>query len=112
MFGRFLAECKGVGNDNEEPPRLTSEQLGQRIRAARARHATEPAPPSSLGHAIVLFMSLGFSFAGALVSSLVLGEWLVKRTGHEYWSLIMLLVGLVSGISAVVHLLRPLMRQQ
>lgn len=65
---------------------------------------------ASLGHAMVLFTSMGFSFVGALVGALLLGEYLVKRTGQQFWYIVMLIVGLVSGVSVVWRLLQPLLK--
>lgn len=65
---------------------------------------------SSLGHAIALFLSMGFSFAGSVVGALMLGDYLVKRTGQQFWYIIMLVLGLVGGVSVVYRLLQPLMK--
>ena len=64
----------------------------------------------SLGHAIALFMSMGFSFAGSLVAGILIGDYLVKRTGQHFWYAIMLFVGLGGGVSVVWRLLKPLLK--
>lgn len=86
--------------------------LQKRITALR-ENSGEPrtaAGNASLGQAIALFMSMGFSFAGALVGALLLGDYLVKRTGKQYWYIVALIVGLVSGVSVVWRLLQPLLK--
>ena len=65
---------------------------------------------TSLAQAITLFMSMGFSFAGSLVAAMMLGDYLAKRTGHQYWYFLGLVVGLASGVSVVWRLLQPLMK--
>jgi hypothetical protein len=86
------------------------DRLQARIEAMREEQDARPSGDPSLGHAIALFMSMGFSFAGCLVAALLFGDYLVKRTGQQSWYIVMLVVGLVSGGAVVVQLLRPLLR--
>lgn len=91
----------------------TPESLQKRIEHLREnsgeeRQSTDGGP--SLAYAITLFMSMGLSFAGSLVAAMMLGDYLVKRTGHQYWYFIGLTVGLASGVGVVWRLLQPLLK--
>lgn len=98
-------------NDKDRADVDGTDALQKRIEALREQQHEKPSSEgASLAHAVTLFMSMGFSFVGALVAAIMLGGWMAKRTGHEYWYLIGIAVGLASGISVVWRLLRPLMK--
>lgn len=98
---------------SKRPAGDTPESLQKRIEHLRENSGEEGkanADGPSLAHAITLFMSMGFSFAGSLVAAMMLGDYLAKRTGQQFWYFIGLTVGLASGVSVVWRLLQPLLK--
>lgn len=97
----------------EENPRgKTPEELQARIDGMRKAQASSPGDGPSLAHAMVLFMTMGFTFAGSLVAAVMIGDWLAKRTGQQYWYAIMILAGVGGGSVAVWRLLQPLLKEK
>lgn len=97
-------------HETSPPGRTTPESVQARIDEMRRGQQRGDADTPALGHAVALFMTMGFSFAGSLVAGILIGAQLVKYTGHQYWYIVMLLVGLGGGVSVVWRLLKPLLK--
>jgi len=93
-----------------EVPEGTPEHLQRRIDAMRQAQNPADSDSPSLAYALGLFMTLGLSFVGTLVTAVLIGVWLAKRTGQEYWVIIMLGIGLVSAVGVAWRMLQPLLK--
>jgi hypothetical protein len=61
---------------------------------------------------VALVASLGFVLAGCLLGGLMLGDYLVQRTGHQIFQLVGVLLGLFTALFAGAKLMKPLMKSE
>ena len=73
-------------------------------------------PPSGgnkqFARGIALVASLGFVLAGCLLLGLMIGEYLVLRTGYQIFQLLGVLFGLLTALFAGSKLMKPLMKSE
>lgn len=61
---------------------------------------------------VALVASFGFVLAGCLIAGLLLGEYLVERTGYQIFQLLGVFVGLGTALFAGAKLMKPLMKSE
>ena len=61
---------------------------------------------------LALVASLGFVLAGCLIAGLMIGEFLVDKTGYRIFQLLGALFGLVTAFFAGTKLMKPLMKSE
>jgi hypothetical protein len=61
---------------------------------------------------LALVASLGFVLAGCLIAGLMIGDYLVDKTGHRIFQLLGALFGLVTALFAGAKLMKPLMKSE
>lgn len=59
---------------------------------------------------VALVLSMGFVIVGCLFAGLLLGDYLVERTGYKVFQLVGLVTGLGTALFAGVKLMKPLMK--
>ena len=59
---------------------------------------------------LALVASLGFVLAGCLIAGLMMGEYLVDKTGYRIFQLLGVLFGLATALFAGAKLMKPLMK--
>jgi len=95
---------------NEEEKLARSEADLQRLEG-RLESLREPEGGGNrqFARGVGLVASLGFVLAGCLYGGLLLGDYLVLKTGYPFFQLGGVLLGLVTALFAGVKLLKPLM---
>ena len=61
---------------------------------------------------LALVASLGFVLGGCLIAGLLIGEYLVDKTGYRIFQLLGVLFGLVTAGFAGAKLMKPLMKSE
>lgn len=94
-----------MSDAEERSPEELQERI-ERLRASQERSSDK----KSLAHAMVFFMSMGVSMAGAIYGGYVIGSWLDHRTGASFYLPICLLLGVAGGAMIVWQLLKPMLK--
>lgn len=93
---------------------LDESEIGLRKLEGRLQELRTPAGGGNkqFARGIALVASLGFVLAGCLIAGLMLGDYLVLRTGHQIFQLLGVLFGLLTALFAGSKLMKPLMKSE
>lgn len=95
-------------SDEEESsgsPQRSLEEVEQKIRELK-----EPRKGDlTLGRGMALVFSLGFAVVGALYGGYLSGHWLDQRYHSQFYTPLMVLVGLGLGVFVGYRLIKPLL---
>lgn len=108
-----MDEEEQVARTDEERLLAESEaglqELEGRLKKAKV---PESAGDKTFARGLALVASLGFVLAGCLIAGLLIGEYLVDKTGYRIFQLLGVLFGLVTAGFAGAKLMKPLMKSE
>ena len=98
----------------DEERDLARSEAGLRDLEGRLERLKEPQSSSNgqFAKGLALVASFGFILAGCLIAGLLLGEYLVDKTGYRIFQLLGALFGLVTALFAGAKLMKPLMNSK
>jgi MFS family permease len=98
----------------EEEKLLSASEADLRELEDRLDKAREPEGSGNkqFARGLALVASLGFVLAGCLIAGLMVGEYLVDKTGYRIFQLLGALFGLFTAFFAGAKLMKPLMKSE